>query len=164
MKNKLRNKKGNIPVFKIILILLITSSIFISFIFFFFNAKNIDQDYREINSKIVIKKIFNQKCFSKKYGTIDEEKFTENNLKNCFKNFKEDVIFNIGIRNLESKKIEKKFIYFKEKNEFLKKSKRCQLFKLKNNLYCGTYKFPIIFNEKNLKSSTKLIEINIISS
>jgi len=163
-------KKSNIPIIKVILILFTTSIIFISFIFFFFNTQSLNVDNKKINTQIVLKKILNPGCFSNEYATIEEVKFSEENLNICFKNFNEDIYFNVVLRNFDTKNLESNYLYLNNKGvedpekEFKDKGSLCSIYSVKSSLYCSTHKIPILYvNDKNEKLN-KILEINIISS
>ena len=159
------NKKANLPIMKVILILFTTSMIFISFMFFFFDAKNINIDNKKINTQIAIKKIINSNCFSDNYATIEESKFTQKKLNDCFKNFDEEIYLNLAVINIHSKQISmyKNYLYLNEnKKEFKTKSIACNSFSSKSNYFCSTIKMPITYLNANNLEFEAILEINII--
>lgn len=143
------NKKGAIPTLKTIIILLITSVIFISFVLILMKTTGLTIEDKKIQTQIIQNKIFNSDCFSTEYGIIDENKFNQNKFDECFKNFPSNMAFTI--------QIEKKTPIYVNEQIYNNLKDYCSI---NSNILCTNMKYPITLktNSGELKSETLIIQ------
>ncbi len=152
------HKKSQIPFLKTIVILLILSTVLISFIILLSQSRNINVDTKKLNAQISLKSIIRNDCFSDEYGKIDIELFTEENLNKCIKN-QENVGLKLRIKNLKDNKIEET-IYLK-KDFFNSNIPFCQA--TSSNIICSELKYPINLISKGIENENYELIVDIIS-
>lgn len=145
----LKNKKSEIPWIKLIVILLITGIILITFIITLSELNNFQIEDKKLRTKIVINNILDSKCFSEKFATIEKDKFIVENLNLCLKGLDKNTLVRVILKN--------KDLYYdlnydlnqdRSKEEFEYKKNFCGL--TKSNILCTKIKFPVIFIENNV--------------
>lgn len=142
------NKNAAIPVIKVIAIIFTVSIFLISWILIL--NINISVDERKINSQLAIKKVIDGNCFSDNYATIQKEKFTESNFKDCYgKN--DDILLRLKLDSTE---------IFSNKDQFNSQASKCST---TSTLLCTEMKYPIIYKTEN-KSNIKELTIQIITN
>lgn len=145
----MKNKKAQIPVIKVLLILLLSSMFLISWILILNHDTTIDQ--KKIHTQLLTKKILNGNCFSKKYATINLEEFTDENLKTCLGPTKNTQIHLI-IKDTKE-------LYYNTKENFETQTNKC--FK-NSNILCTENKYPITLKTKT-KTQIKELTIQTIT-
>ncbi|MFW6285693.1 MAG: hypothetical protein ACOC16_00820 [Nanoarchaeota archaeon] len=154
-------KKSNIDPIKYIIILLMTSFIFIIFILALFQMSDLYIDERKIKSQLVLSKIFNGECFGNDFATINENKFNQKNLDNCFKNIDKTILFRVSIEDSEKNKLSKYLYAGDHYDEFALRRNYCNL--KKSNILCSKMTYPITYINKNNDYSTNILVVEIIS-
>ncbi len=149
--------KAQIPIQKTLIILGLSTIIFITMLLLLFQTTKVNIDDKKLKTQIVISKIFNSDCFSKDYATIEEQYFTQDNLNNnCFKNLENDLNLRLSID------MGKNYIYANEESEFTRKKNYCNA--PDSNILCTRMIYPITYiDTSNKQQSTHLI-VEIISS
>lgn len=148
------SKKAEFPMTKTILIILITITILITYMILLSNNR-ISIDEKKINTQILANQILNQNCFSNKFDTIQEDKFTQNNANSCF-NKNNKILAKIILDTNNNKKS----IYIGDENEFNIQSQFCNN---KNNKLCTKLIYPITLKTKS-KSTNSFITLFIITN
>lgn len=143
------NKKAGIDILSILTIIIVLTVVLMCFIIIFVQKSNLEINEKKINSQFVLNNFFYSNCFSKNFSTIEQKKFNQENINNCFKNFNKNILFRTKIEDKTN------FIYFGEKNLFLQKASFCQD---NSNLECFTITYPINFiSNKDIYSYQKLV-------
>jgi hypothetical protein len=147
--------KAYIDVPKTIVITIISAFIFICFIIILAQSADITIDEKKINTQLVLNKMFNGKCFSDEFATIEASKLTQENLDKCFQNLNEKILFKIQVSGTGN------HLYSGNKeNDFELKRNYCHRH---SNVLCTRMIYPITFIDENNAYSTQKIVIDIIS-
>jgi hypothetical protein len=142
------NKKAAIPVIKVIAIIFTVAIFLISWVLIL--NINISVDERKINTQLAIKKVIDGNCFSENYATLEKNKFTQEEFKECYgKN--DDILLRL---RLDSSEI------FSNKEQFNKQASKCSQ---TSTLLCTEMKYPIIYKTQN-KNEIKELTIQIITN
>jgi hypothetical protein len=152
-------KKGNVDPLKFILILLITTFIFIFFVVVLFQMSDLSIDEKKIKAQAVLSKIFNGRCFSQDFATVEEKLFNEKQLNECFKNIDETMLFRVSIENNEREKISKYIYAGNNEDKFDDKRSYC----IESNMLCSKMTYPITYIDKDNQYSSKILVVEIIS-
>jgi len=147
----LKSKKAEIPVFTTIVILLMSSILFISTAFILLKVSHIDIEDKKLQTQIIQTKIFNSDCFSDEYGIIDEVKFNQKNLNKCFKNIEANSAFLIDINKASTLYVNKD-VY----------NQREALCAIESNLLCTNMNYPITFRTQNNKLELRFLQVQTI--
>ncbi|MCA9459806.1 MAG: hypothetical protein KC550_04630 [Nanoarchaeota archaeon] len=139
---------------KTIVIILTASIILISFLVILIPAKTFTIDEKKIKTQFAIKKIVNSNCFSDEFATIEESKFTQENLDSCLAG-DEELLLKIYISN------DKKMFLNNKESEFDQKKKTCS-FSSNSNTLCSDMRYPINYIDSNQKSQIKILVIQTL--
>lgn len=152
---KLISKKSEFPLIKVLVIMLVTVIILISYIFILIGYR-ISINDNKLQTQIIIDKLINNNCFSDQFLQINEKEFNQNNLDNCLSNINKD-------KSLIRIKLEDKEPLFlsNRKQEFLDKANLCNLV---SNILCTEMYYPVIFQDNNNKFSSSNLIIQVIQS
>lgn len=148
----IKSKKAEIPAIKTIIILLVTTLIFLTFTIILFKTSNHTIDDKKLETQIIVNKLFNSNCFSDEYGIINEDEFTSENLQECFKNLPSDLAFQVKLEGSNSKAIAINPTIFENK---------IKLCSLQSNLLCTDMSYPVTVKTTGggLKQSNLRIQI-----
>ncbi len=141
-------KKAQVPIIKVIVIIFTIAIFLISWILIL--NLNIAIDERKINTQLAIKKIIDGNCFSDQYATIQEDKFNQETLQQCY-----------GKNNVTKirLKINNEEIYLTNKDDFNREGGKCSQ---TSTLFCTELKYPILYKTKN-KIEIKELKIQTIT-
>lgn len=151
-----KNKRAEVPWIKLIVILLITSTILITFIIALSQLNHVEINDKKLRTQIIINNLLDSKCFSNKFATIEKNKFTQDNLNLCLSGLEEETLVRVILGSQE--------FYLNEddkntmKNNFDFKKSLCGL---NSNILCSKVKYPIIIEDNN-KYETEVLTIQII--
>lgn len=160
----MKNKKASFPTIEVIAILFTTSVLLILFAIILLQSSNLVIEDQKTKTQIAVNNIFYSNCFSEQFGTIDEDKFTQENLDKCFQNADitdENLLLSIFLTNIEYSKNFGQFVALGKNNEFNEKKELCNL---NSNILCSEIRYPIIYNENSGKSSTQILILRIITN
>lgn len=146
----MKSKKGAIPTLKIIVILLLTTLIFVSYLVILLKTTDLTIEDKKLQTQIIQNKIFNSDCFSDEYGIIEEKKFTQENLNNCFENLPTNSAFFI---NINGKRL------FINENVYKEKEKFCSI---NSNILCTNMIYPITIKTNSNVYINNTMTIQII--
>ncbi len=145
------NRKAQFNSIKTILIILISSIIFLTYMIIL-STNKMDLDERKVDTQILIKEIFNQNCFGDEKGIFEYDKFSQDNLNNCFNQDVNDYLFAklvLGNTDLSP-------IYYGDVDEFNVKKQLCSY--KSPSILCTKLIYPIILKKNN----GDLMEDNLI--
>lgn len=136
----LNNKKGQqFPTIKVILILVVSTIILISWVLVLLKVDSIIIDEREINTQIVLNTITNSNCFKDSKGIYNFEKFESENINQCLNGLDKNTYVKIILR-------EKKIIALNKEKEFDSKVILCGK---SSTILCTEMIYPIILDATN---------------
>jgi len=125
------NKKADINILEMLLLVLIYGGLFIFFLIYFNSLSNLSINDKQVKSQIISKKLISS-CFSNKYALINEENFNQEKLDKCFFGIDDDSIFRIRIDNQMPIYINSKKNIFEQRGGFCGATKKSSQFCAKN--------------------------------
>ena len=153
-------KKGFIDPIKFIMILVITTFIFIFFMLILYQMSDLYIDEKKIKTQSVLSKVFNGRCFSEDFATIEKNKFNKNTFNDCFNNLDSSILFRISLQNNERQRISKYLYAGSYEEMFREKKNYCNL---KSNILCTKMTYPITYIDEEQKHSTKILVFESIT-
>lgn len=148
----LKNKRGGLPLIKILIILVTVGIVFIGWILAL--QVGISTNEKKINTQISINKLLDGNCFSDEYATIKKSEFTEEKLKKCF-------------LNSENKQLRVKlgesgtYLYSSSKNEFAEVANKCSI---SSSILCTEMHYPIIYEKEENTRTIEKLTLQIITT
>ncbi len=159
-----KSKVAQIPIIKMTLIILVTSILFIFFLFQFFSASTIILNEKDLTQQIISNKIIQKSCTSEKFGIINLNSY-EKNLEDCLSEFDDSNIIKIEIEKIAKDFTSTQNIVLTnyintQENEFLKEKQFCSILSTKK---CFKEIYPILIKTDSEALYPANLELQIIS-
>lgn len=147
-------QSNQIPVLKVIFIILLVTGSFISAILILYPLSSYTIDERKINTQLVISRSLESNCFSDKYSKLNLNLFTQEKIDECFQGITENTLLRIGIDD--------KYYYVNDKkDEFNTKANLCSY---SSTILCTQMNYPIILIDEQNKQTLNTIKLQIITT
>jgi competence protein ComGC len=162
-----KNKKGNLSVIEVLLVLFTFVIILYVFVIAINESRSIAIDQKEIKTQIIISKLLNSECLSNSYARVNEEIYSEERvLEECIPNSDESLYLRTFLSDLDRKNaVTSNIRYLHSEEIFQQKRNLCSFSNNKenSNILCTQMEYPIIYESLNGDEKPKLLNIQIIA-